>query len=1312
MKSTNYSDDLKFLLNAFTPASELNTVVPEVNDSVLDSQDTSLLLQTSSALQFSIPNVKLSYPEPFLASPSYMHTDLFFLHILQYWYWLWFLFIFLICFFFLTFLSTVRWCNMRTRPRRETRGVSRSKCGDLITACVPVTWAISIIVYESADATDLNDGFGTGEMTVGVRAYQWGWEYYYPRTIDLNYNVSPSYSSFIGNSIKYDSTTGQSLSSNRLWKLYQGKNTDKNLTPTNLLLLPNSSSTTFNLESFSSAGSDLARGEEAFIKSRQTSKTAFTDLYTNLTSSSKKFENLNSTFTTDTKFNSSNSFTSLKQTNLTSKLGASQTLPLDESSKNYLTSSFAVEPTSPTTSFTPNYGSDNPYSKLFTDSSKGLSQTNLSNHSVSGKDSDNSSFVNQINAVETGLKELSSGKGSFSQQSSRLPLNNLTKQNLEANFEDNKILGADQAPQSYTNLGSSDSHPNYSAPGSTISSNYLASNAKTSSQSLFTAYNDSSTSFVSRPLTAKLLSSSMFFSGNSPSVLSNSFALGSADLLTSTKQATLADLSTGKATLFKNRTTVSPLLNGPREKAPAILNSLYWSFFYQNPQPGLRLGTINSYNNKLNSLYAPYFDLYTEYDFNNSQGIMRLEDNLWEMSMPFEQTNDFLNVGAKPTSYAWEKANFNTLKKMFNQKVEQEASTDVQLPKKLSNSSDNYLFVPNFTNPILSTQSLPTLQFENLVTLQDASDNTESFSSLKNVLTWNANRNFFTTGTSLTSSYPNNSFLVLNSFRGDYQPATWQNFQDKTSARYQPMFSFNKLSNTPVLQFSAKNLTVNQSAFQKVFRSRFDEGRANVNTLAFAPIENKQQFLTDFGVSYNKMLRKNHDDFYSNLLFAKSYQTTSGALNSLIQSQKLPVYDFPFLLSNSSDVTRYSWIDWGSQWKYREVQPSSASRFSTLGVPYVRDPFNFNTNAGDSFQNTESYLTRISRSRRNYLPNWLFTPYFYNRFFVWNKLASVTSHLLNPANSGSSQREMLDQSSWYWTSVAAKDLSSSTLNYSFSGDRVYHKSTFRPQTSIQAYYTKLNALTDLLSKREFLYRNYFSKVYNSYAIPQNLTASPANPLIEDFKTSFLFIDPAQYTAESTKSTSYQSVNYFTPAYLKETLNVFQATPILGKLFKDFNFFSGSQIGQNTELLKNPHRPMRKGVMNMLRFHATAAIALPVEVRLQILASSRDVIHSWAVPSAGVKIDCIPGYTSHRIMTFLLTGIYWGQCQEICGRYHHWMPIVVYFMKRDIFFLWCTHFIFNNTSNRSMETVDSHFSNDYKNIATDKSVWLTELMLKS
>jgi heme/copper-type cytochrome/quinol oxidase subunit 2 len=93
------------------------------------------------------------------------------------------------------------------RPRRETRGVSRSKCGDLITATIPVTWATSIIIHESTDAIDLYDGFGTTEVAVGIRAFQWGWEYYYPKDIDLNYNLDSNNSFFFGKSLKYTNTT-------------------------------------------------------------------------------------------------------------------------------------------------------------------------------------------------------------------------------------------------------------------------------------------------------------------------------------------------------------------------------------------------------------------------------------------------------------------------------------------------------------------------------------------------------------------------------------------------------------------------------------------------------------------------------------------------------------------------------------------------------------------------------------------------------------------------------------------------------------------------------------------------------------------------------------------------------------------------------------------------------------------------------------------------------------------------------------------------------------------------------------------------
>lgn len=65
-------------------------------------------IDTSNLLQYSIPEGKLFYPEPFIASPSYIYTDLTFLHIFQYWYWLWFMFTFLIAFFFISFLTVLR----------------------------------------------------------------------------------------------------------------------------------------------------------------------------------------------------------------------------------------------------------------------------------------------------------------------------------------------------------------------------------------------------------------------------------------------------------------------------------------------------------------------------------------------------------------------------------------------------------------------------------------------------------------------------------------------------------------------------------------------------------------------------------------------------------------------------------------------------------------------------------------------------------------------------------------------------------------------------------------------------------------------------------------------------------------------------------------------------------------------------------------------------------------------------------------------------------------------------------------------------
>lgn len=69
------------------------------------------------------------------------------------------------------------------------------------------------------------------------------------------------------------------------------------------------------------------------------------------------------------------------------------------------------------------------------------------------------------------------------------------------------------------------------------------------------------------------------------------------------------------------------------------------------------------------------------------------------------------------------------------------------------------------------------------------------------------------------------------------------------------------------------------------------------------------------------------------------------------------------------------------------------------------------------------------------------------------------------------------------------------------------------------------------------------------------------------------------------------------------------------------------------------------------------IVLPVNTPIKFIITSSDVLHSFALPSLGLKIDAVPGRLSQQIITFDRPGIYWGQCSELCGPYHGFMPIV-------------------------------------------------------
>nr|YP_008083508.1 cytochrome c oxidase subunit II [Onychostoma alticorpus]AGN48507.1 cytochrome c oxidase subunit II [Onychostoma alticorpus]BAW87836.1 cytochrome c oxidase subunit II [Onychostoma alticorpus] len=84
------------------------------------------------------------------------------------------------------------------------------------------------------------------------------------------------------------------------------------------------------------------------------------------------------------------------------------------------------------------------------------------------------------------------------------------------------------------------------------------------------------------------------------------------------------------------------------------------------------------------------------------------------------------------------------------------------------------------------------------------------------------------------------------------------------------------------------------------------------------------------------------------------------------------------------------------------------------------------------------------------------------------------------------------------------------------------------------------------------------------------------------------------------------------------------------------------------------------------------MVIPVQSPIRILVSAEDVLHSWAVPSMGVKMDAVPGRLNQTALLASRPGVYYGQCSEICGANHSFMPIVIETVPLLNFMLWSTY----------------------------------------
>nr|AAM76893.1 cytochrome oxidase subunit II [Paratemnopteryx stonei] len=83
-------------------------------------------------------------------------------------------------------------------------------------------------------------------------------------------------------------------------------------------------------------------------------------------------------------------------------------------------------------------------------------------------------------------------------------------------------------------------------------------------------------------------------------------------------------------------------------------------------------------------------------------------------------------------------------------------------------------------------------------------------------------------------------------------------------------------------------------------------------------------------------------------------------------------------------------------------------------------------------------------------------------------------------------------------------------------------------------------------------------------------------------------------------------------------------------------------------------------------------ALPMNTFIRIIITAADVLHSWTIPSLGVKADATPGRLNQTSLLFNRPGIFYWQCSEICGANHSFMPIVIESVSIDKFINWVSN----------------------------------------
>jgi heme/copper-type cytochrome/quinol oxidase subunit 2 len=214
------------------------------------------------------------------------------------------------------------------------------------------------------------------------------------------------------------------------------------------------------------------------------------------------------------------------------------------------------------------------------------------------------------------------------------------------------------------------------------------------------------------------------------------------------------------------------------------------------------------------------------------------------------------------------------------------------------------------------------------------------------------------------------------------------------------------------------------------------------------------------------------------------------------------------------------------------------------------------------------------------------------------------------------------------------------------------------------------------------------KNYMGKPTPLTLVKIPVSKLTEVADDN-LFMFKFRYNDKNSTLASKNGpkVPYF--AFKQQRYKARKLIPMVAKKYTDDlgnekvaknNFTLNNQYSVETDL-ENPTRHYRMLRKNKVRsetmpivvskrlLRVKKTLVLPTHINITAVTNSYDVVHSWFIPGLGLKMDCVPGRSTHHTFYIDNAGFYYGQCAEICGRYHHHMPIRVCALPFEHFLVW-------------------------------------------